>query len=428
MIRSPRVEDFSHAEVDVSRDMPVVGLAISWPEPLKEAAFHGVIGDMVRLIEPHTEADPAAILIQSLVAFGNLIGRGSYFRVEADEHHRNLFALLVGETSKGRKGTSLSHVRRQFAAADELWEKGQIKSGLSSGEGLAFHVRDPLIQGEKLVDEGVSDKRLLVVESEFASVLRRMNREGNTLSTMLRDGWDTGDLRVLNKNSAVAATGAHISVNAHITKHELLREICSTDQANGFCNRFLFAMVRRSKKLPEGGQIETVDFAPIVERIRRSADSAKTACEIRRDDDAREIWRTVYPKLSEGLPGMLGAVTSRAEAQTVRLSMLYALADCSNVIRREHLLAALAVWDYCEISARYIFGDATGDPDVDTILAALRNSPQGLTRSDISSLLGRNKQAVEIARALAMIESMGLAKPNKEHTEGRSIERWTAVR
>jgi hypothetical protein len=30
-----------------------------WPEPLGEAAFHGLAGDIVRVIEPHTEADRA---------------------------------------------------------------------------------------------------------------------------------------------------------------------------------------------------------------------------------------------------------------------------------------------------------------------------------------------------------------------------------
>lgn len=77
-----------------------------WPEPLAEQAFRGVAGQTVRAIEPNSEADPAALLVQMLLAFGSVIGRSAHFRVEADRHYCNLFAVLVGVTSEGRKGTS----------------------------------------------------------------------------------------------------------------------------------------------------------------------------------------------------------------------------------------------------------------------------------------------------------------------------------
>jgi hypothetical protein len=53
---------------------------IPWPAPLTDDAFHGVAGEIVRAIEPHSEADPAALLIQFLVAFGNLVGHAAYSR------------------------------------------------------------------------------------------------------------------------------------------------------------------------------------------------------------------------------------------------------------------------------------------------------------------------------------------------------------
>src|SRR5438128_2157582 len=46
------------------------------PEPLRAAAFHGLAGEFVRAVDPHTEADPAAMLTQFLAAFGNACGRG----------------------------------------------------------------------------------------------------------------------------------------------------------------------------------------------------------------------------------------------------------------------------------------------------------------------------------------------------------------
>src|SRR5262245_27469608 len=82
----------------------------SWPAKPSEEAFHGLVGEVVGVIEPHSEVDPVAILIQLIVAFGNVIGRNAYFAVESTKHHLNLFAVLVGRTSKSRKGTSLDHI------------------------------------------------------------------------------------------------------------------------------------------------------------------------------------------------------------------------------------------------------------------------------------------------------------------------------
>jgi hypothetical protein len=112
-----------------------------WPEPLAPEAMHGLAGEIMQAIEPDTESDPAAMLLQILVAFGALVARGPHVRVEGDEHHTNLFALVVGDTSKGRKGTSWGRVRQVFGRI-QSWKP--TVSGLSSGEGLKFNVRDPV--------------------------------------------------------------------------------------------------------------------------------------------------------------------------------------------------------------------------------------------------------------------------------------------
>ena len=121
----------------------------------------------------------------------------------------------------------------------------------------------------------------------------------------------------------------------------------------------------------------------------------------------------------------MGAVTSRAEAQAVRLSLLYALLDCSDTIRAEHVNAALAVWSYCEASARFIFGDSLGDAAADAILSALREAPTGMPRKDISdSVFQRHKSAGEIDRVLGVLVQAGLARSEREDTGGRPAERW----
>ncbi len=155
--------------------LPPVPEPQPWPE-LAPEALHGLPGDVVRAVEPHTEADPVAVLANLTCAYGNAVGRGTYALVGADRHHLNLFAGLVGETSKGRKGTSASHVRELMHAADSDWADGCNQNGLSSGEGLIHAVRDPVVRAGKdgepaTVDEGAKDKRLHATEGEFAGVL-----------------------------------------------------------------------------------------------------------------------------------------------------------------------------------------------------------------------------------------------------------------
>lgn len=396
-----------------------------WPSPLADAAYHGLSGELVRTIEPHSESDPVALLIQTLIAFGNVIGHGPHFTVEADRHALNLFSVLVGKTSKARKGLSWGRARQSFQAVDPNWLSVCVKSGLSTGEGLIWAVRDP--GSASTLDPGALDKRLLMVEAEFASMLRVMGRDGNTLSPVIRQAWDSGNLRILTKNSPAQATDAHISIIGHITKDELLRYLERTETGNGFGNRFLWTCVQRSKCLPEGGQLEPAALAPLIERLRQVVEFARMVGELKWDEEGRALWAAGYPKLSEGGLGLLGALTSRAEAQVSRLACLYALLDLSYVVKAVHLQAALALWDYCKASVYCIFGDRIGDPVADRILRALRATPDGFDRTDIRDLFQRNRKEWEIDQALELIQKNGLAKPVIKKTGGRPEERWFVV-
>jgi Protein of unknown function (DUF3987) len=355
-----------------------------------------------------------------------VVGRNAYFTVEGTRHYTNLFVVLVGRTSESRKGTTHDRVKQLLNLVNSDWVKNNCTSGLSTGEGLIHAVRDAS-DGPNGCDLGVTDKRLLVVESEFAIVFKQFNRQGNILSTTIRQAWDSGDLGNLSKGSPERATGAHISILAHITPEELRRSMSDTEAANGFGNRFIWVHVKRSKHLAFGGDLKDEELQPLAERIKTALASAETAGEIGFDDDCRKLWKERYPSLNQGCDGLVGALTSRAPAQVRRLAIIYALLDQSRVVRVEHLRAALAFWSYAELSAKAIFGDSLGDPVVDTILDSLRNNPGGLTRTEIHSLLGRNRGAREIDRAFKILTEHGFARSRTEETQGRSCERWFAV-
>lgn len=415
-----------------------------WPA-LDPAARRGLAGRFVTLVEPHSEADPVALLVQFLAAFGSAVGRGPYFQVEGDRHGAQLYVAIVGETAGGRKGTSWGRVRSVFELADEDWAQKRVTGGLSSGEGLLNEIRDPIERNERAstgkgepiryelvqVDAGVEDKRLLVVEPELARVFGAMAREGNTLSAILRELWDGGarPVRTLTKSSPLRASGAHVSIVGHVTREELLRHVGATEAGNGFANRFLWLRVRRSKLLPEGGELQTQDLARFGGQVRDALFQARQVAQMKRSDEAREVWRVQYRELTEGRPGLLGSVLARGAAQVLRLSEIYSLLDGSKgTIERGHLEAALALWRYCEESAEGIFGDALGDPVADEILRALRAAPAGLTRTEIrDDVIGRHARAAEITRALALLHERRLARVESAPTRGRPAERWFAL-
>jgi hypothetical protein len=430
--------DVGTIDAEDSPRTPIRPRGPGYPDPPAPEAFRGLFGELVAALDPHTEADPVAILAQALAAFGSVIGRTAYCVADGTPHFTNLFAVIVAASAKGRKGTSWSHVKNCFAAIDATWS---IVSGLSSGEGLIWHVRDPhyvekevrrqgKATGERetvLEDAGIKDKRLFVAEPEFAKVLRVSEREGCTLSPVLREAWDSGNLATLTKQGAAKATGAHVSVVGHITAEELRRYLTATEAGNGFGNRFLWVCAKRSKYLPDGGAPDEGTLAAIRQEFSRAVAHGRTRQELRRDTAARDHWRAVYRDLSEGRPGLLGSMTGRAEAQVLRLSCLYALADGAPAIAIEHLGAALALWRYGFDSARFIFGDSLGDSVADDLLVALRTAGVlGLSRAEMSrDVFARNRSARQITQALTLLHEHQLARGEMDRSgAGRPVERW----
>jgi hypothetical protein len=363
---------------------------LPWPQ-LAEQAYYGLAGKIVRTIEPQTESDPVALLVQLLVMTGNCIGHIPYYMVEATRHYLNIFAALVGKSSKARKGTSADHIKLLLKGVDPAWS-ARVMGGMSSGEGAIWQVRDAVYgqnkKGEEVcLDEGVEDKRLCILETEFARALAKTGQEGNVLSAVLRQAWDHGELRTLvsgRQKAPVTASHAHVSICAHITADEVRRLLTDTEAANGFGNRFLWVCVQRSKLLPKGGCYPEEALRPLLVELSAAIMHARQVARMQRTEAAEQRWEAIYTGLADEQPGLLGAITARAEAQVLRLSCLYALLDKTSQVDVSHLNAAYALWRYCEDSARHIFGEMLGDPLADELRRMLRLAGQTGSREQIS--------------------------------------------
>jgi hypothetical protein len=397
---------------------------------LVEEAFHGPLGEFVCRVEPETEADPAAVLVQLLVAFGNAAGRHAYWKVGPKRHYANLYACLVGPTATGRKGSAWSWVEHLMARCDSEWSRRCVAGGLSSGEGLVYAVRDPVTRPnpdgtERVIDAGAVDKRLMAAEEEFGQTLRASGRQGSILSMVLRQAWDGGTLATRTRRDPLRATEAHVSLIGHVTREELRKTLSATEKASGLANRILWVASRRSKLLPDGGDL--VEMDDLVADLTESLRLARTRTEIVWSHAAHDCWYGIYPRLEAERPGPLGLCTSRAAAQVLRLALVYALVDHVEFIAREHLEAAAAVWDYCERSCRWVFGEGVGDADADAILAALKRAGErGLSGREIHELFNNNRSAEKLGKALSFLEEGGLAQSHTQEREGpgRRAVRW----
>lgn len=404
---------------------------------LHQDALCGLPGKIVEAVAPHTEAHPAAILVQFLARFGCTAGPKPHVFVDNREHPARLWPLIVGKTSDGAKGTSYGVVAALFGAVEQYldatpttWRHPTLRrvSGMSSGEGLIELVRDQKgSSGEKDFDEGIDDKRLLVVEQEFTSALAVMERQGSTLPRVVREAWDGDPLRTLTR-SALTATETHISVIGHVTPGELRLRLKEAQVLGGTMNRTLPTASRRTKLLPDGGNVPPEVLGEFADATGQALLTAGDCRRVERSAAAMGLWRDRYPWLRRARPdGPVASILARAAPQVIRLALAYALADGARVIDEEHLAAALAIWAYTEDTAEWMFGLHVDSAAVDALVGYISaGGRQGRTRTQISvEHFGKHKPAGEITAQLAELMRDGRVREEIDKSgAGRPVARY----
>ncbi len=377
---------------------------------IDDAAYLGLAGDVVRTLEPHTEADPTGLLLTFLSAFGAAVGPEPHALADGSLHPARLNVVLVGRSARARKGTSWAVVRRLLELADPGFCSGRVIGGLTSGEGL---VADLAARPEG------AQRHVLVMEPEFARLLRVSARSAS-LSALLREAWDGGDLAILTRKQPLRATNASVAILGHVTGEELRRRLDQTEIANGLANRFLFCWVERSKRLPNGGRLPLDELEALGVRVRDAIEYARTLGTLTRSPEAETRWSEIYNGLDDDVDGVVGSLTARAEAQLLRLSVAYALLDGSPTIEVEHLDAAEAVWEHCETTINRVFAHREPDWVLPRLLAGLREAgPAGLDGSAQRDLFHRHLPGVRLASARAELHVRGLANTVAIDTGGR---------
>ena len=421
------------ADVDDDKE-----LAFSFPT-FDRSKYYGIAGEIALLASADSEADPMAVYVSFLTAAAAMLGRNKYIQVGESNHYARLFSSLVGASSRARKGTSFKPVERIIRKTEtvyfnrsttHLFDSLAINSGgLSSAEGLIFEVRDEAEQTNSKgipLHDAVDDKRLLVVEEELGSVFKVCQREGNTLSPVLRKCWDGGDLAPMTKNNRLKATDPHINAIGHITQYELKHLMSDSDIHNGLSNRFLWVCVRRTQKLAYPKPMDESKVYALAIRLSDALVKAETKGIVELTTAARQFWDVQYHIVSTDKPGVLGSITSRSEAYVLRLALLFCLLEGLNEIERQHIQAGIDLIEFCNKSVEFIFStpaDSEAGTDADKLLTALNAKP--MTQTEISQLFNRHKSRREMAELLTDLQTLN--KIRKQKTPGSKKTIWEKI-
>ncbi|MEV7093765.1 DUF3987 domain-containing protein [Amycolatopsis sp. NPDC051045] len=399
-----------------------VARARAWLPAVDDAVFGCYLGDLVGQLAPTSEADPIAIYASLLAFAGVHLGQSPHVRAGDDPHPLLVWPLIIGDTATGKKGTSWSAAKRVIADADADFAAANIKGGLTSGEGLA--------QRFALDKDGEApeDLRLLALEPEWGGVMAKMRREGNSLSAILRQAWEGGDLSTLTVNARIAPQ-SHVAILAHITPEEFRSKLSDADMAGGTYNRFLPLAVAWSTALPDttGADPGLVCSlaADLADRLATGA--ALGALELA--DDARELWRDLYLEFNTGdHHAKVAQFVSRALPYTKRVAGIHAALDGTPVIQPGHLTAAAALIRYAIDTACTLFTSTAAPAKLAAWIADAGEA--GRTRKDITTgFYGGNTDRADIDAVLTQLIDAGTITRSSRRPDsgkGRSIEVYTA--
>jgi putative DNA primase/helicase len=389
------------------------------PPPIPDpACLYGLVGDVALEGSDGAETHPVAIAGNFIAYLSCAIGRMPYLAVGNTCHHPRLFFLHVGRSGRGRKGDAVSLVTRIDAAVRARRPElaPQIhRGGLSSREGLAALIHDGYRIGQQEVPP-ITDKRLWVVESEFANVLQQSRRGGNTLSAALRDCWDGVDLKPATKTNRVHASEPHVCLSGAISPVELLALVQRRDLLNGFVNRFLMVWGERTqieafpRRAPQA-RVEALAarVIDVLDFTRPRAEDEPEAVLMTLGEQARRRYAQLYlGELNQDFGGTLvDSLLERRAPMLLRLAMVFALSERQWRVEERHVEAALAWIRYATDSVGFVFAGGAGasQPQVvwaaERISAFLKAKGSASRRDLVVDCFGRHQPASVVDAAIA---------------------------
>jgi hypothetical protein len=394
-----------------------------------------------------TEVDPPAFVFQLLTEIGVMVGRRVYVNCGGAPHYMNLFTQIVGHSGLASKGTSRhaekAIIRGLQSFGDKYeWDERNYLSGIVSGAGLIHEVRDKKTEKkdedaeEKVIDAGVTDKRKLIVETEFSRMMKATAKPDDPLREVMQQLWDGDDVvSTRAKTMGEVGTQPHAGLIGHITPNLLTVRLPDEEIWSGSANRYLYVFSRSLRNIPDpprltpqwiGEKLLSALKAALDNTLRHpdpsnNPDAADiTPLEITFDDDAAALWRAEYPALRRRLPTKFGELTGRAAPHVRVLAALCAICEGRRRVTTRNLQAGLALWKYSEDTIRYYFHISVADMLPESMLAEIREAGEaGVSLTKLSELARRNEK--ERDKAIKMLTEAGLIEQAEIATTGRPV-------
>jgi phage/plasmid primase-like uncharacterized protein len=342
------------------------------PPVATEEMFYGLLGQFAKAAALDTEVNPVAAMASAMTWLSAAMGRNIGLFAGNTWHGIRLNTVHVGRTSSGRKGDALGLLKRVIKAMEKDATYAKLlpmkhDGGLSSREGLAMLIHDGYKLGKEEV-AAIEDKRLFILEEEFANVLAQCKRDGNTLSACIRGLFDGVSIQPAAK-TGIWASKPHIAIHGCITPTELRAKMSEGELSNGFANRFLIFWAERTciEAFPRSAPDAEVNgyakkLAEIIDFGLSDYPTNQDTITLKLTMAARDAYRTTYTEYNTQHPGgeRITGLLARRSPLLLRMAGLFSITDKSHDIDVKHIRAAHAWMTYFAQSVHFIFPPTAG--------------------------------------------------------------------
>src|SRR5690606_1024145 len=285
---------------------------IERPIPSEEI-FHGPLGDIVNILDPHTEADPVGVLMSLMTMYSVAIGPEPSVKVGNSNQKLAVWTILAGDSGVGRKGTATGDARMVVEKAiPHLFDRtSHLVSAPNSGAGFVADLHSRALQNDWVVKKEDEDGEeyvtgllpgfpALMIVPEMAAVFRT-NRVDTTLSQNLREAWEGGSLSNVTKKESIVVDSPHVGIIGHITPTELETSLSESDSGGGTANRMLWVFVERSKRLKLGGNLTSEELERAASMFKEAVDfAADFGGTVTLSQEAKKYWLdVVYDEIDD---------------------------------------------------------------------------------------------------------------------------------
>ncbi|MEV0445307.1 DUF3987 domain-containing protein [Streptomyces spectabilis] len=320
---------------------------------------YGPIGDAIDDVMPHTEADPIGIYAATLSLFSAAIN--GYVRSE-DGRPASVWTVLVGRSAIGCKGTAYRNARALMGLSFDGFFSNRLISGVSSGPALVSTLYG--IELASLGSEDGPDGRTLIVEEEWAEILKRAKR-CPTFEQKLRTSWDGG--KIENRTKGKNGTGEVQTVespllgfHAHITPAEWHQHISATAALGGSYNRLLPVLVEQSKMIPYGKRVQIKADKRLADAYRWAKEKPRVLTLAKEAYKAFDEIRAFMAGKMANTPDHIAVYFERAAEQVLRVAGVLAVSEKKQMISKGALMAAWGFVQYSMNSVEKLLTEAPG--------------------------------------------------------------------